>query len=65
MYGAKINRLNLISIDNDNGGRETVVWTRAGNRGPEWKHGQVNFKTSGGNYAFVFEGKFLSCLSKI
>lgn len=60
MYGGKINRLNLRSVDNDNGGKETLEWTRSGNRGPEWKHGQVNFKASssgGGNYAFVFEGE--------
>lgn len=56
MYGAKVNRLNLISVNNDNASSETVVWTRAGNLGPDWMHGQVQFNTNGGNYQFVFEG---------
>jgi len=59
MYGAKVNRLNLISVNKDLRDTETVVWTRAGNLGPEWKHGQVQFKPpTSGNYKFVFEGIF-------
>ena len=52
-----MNKLNLISKDMNNGGKETIVWTRVGNRGPEWLHGQVQFSPkNGGNFAFIFEG---------
>lgn len=59
MYGSKVNRLNVLSVNKDNGSSENTVWTRAGNFGPDWKHGQVQFRADsirGGNYAFVFEG---------
>ena len=59
MYGAKINRLNLVAIDRDDADQETIVWTRTGNMGPDWKHAQVQFNgnNTGGNFIFSFEGK--------
>ena len=71
MYGAKVNRLNLISVNRDNSSSENILWTRSGNLGPDWRHGQVQFKpdsASGGNYAFAFEGKLVTlalCASSV
>ncbi|XP_048242500.1 MAM and LDL-receptor class A domain-containing protein 2-like [Haliotis rufescens] len=53
MYGANINRLNVYAR---NGGRDTRLWTRAGDQGQMWKYAQIFLKGFSGSTAIVIEG---------
>lgn len=46
MYGIHIGELNVITKTSN--GKESIVWSRAGNQGDKWLFGQVGINITGG-----------------